>query len=703
MIGVVLTAVALSLVARLPVAPTQPPVRVDSVRVCVREAVTSVPIVGAQLRFGDGSLRTLEDACLGLARRMDTVTVSRVGYRARMVALPGDDTTAQPLVVVSLTPRAVAAGRDGDVATLTLQRVVADVPAARPGVVAATIGSAEARSRGVTTMNGVIGLLPFTTLRTARGETGLSLRGARREQVVITLDGLPLNDPATGLADVADVPLVALQSATVVPGADPVNAGNGANGGVLSLSSAAGRVLNVRSGAFGQWAAEAAYTATRGDTRWHVSASHRRAVNDFAFVNDAGAAPRRESRVNNDEERTVLTVGVLSARTQWMLLASTGERGMVGAANVRAYDHDRSRTSHLFVRGQTALGRTLLVTGARRFDLRYREPQRPVFDSRATAWSTDAEWRGSALRGTWRVGVGADQLAGTGGLAQRRTRGFAAWGWQLLPTATRGLALDGGLRTDVVEGNGAQPTGALGATWRVRGSGGRSSWSLLARGAQAVRVPTLYDVYFSSPQRLSVRALDPERVTLDASAGSRAVWQRAQWRATIEASLVSRATNNAIVWFPGNFGWSPANVGREQMRGTETRGDLTGGRLSMAVWHTWYRSELRSGALRIPTPYVPQHSLAANAAWRIGPHTVSTTMRHQGRRPFTAGPRNPAFELPAVTITDVAWSQRHVFARVEALWSLTLDNVTDVQWQSVRGFPMPGRGWSASLTLAPRR
>jgi len=694
MIGVVLAVVSL----------TQSPAQTDSTSLCVRDAVTAAPIVGAQVRFADGSTRTLEGACLGLARATGSVVVSRLGYRSRTVLLGSAGASdARPVVVVMLTPRAMNAGPDSAVTTLAVQRVVADAPvAARPGSLQQTMGSAEARMRGVTTMNGVITLLPFTTLRTARGESGLSLRGARREQVVITLDGLPLNDPATGLADVSDLPLVALQSATVSPGADPVNAGSGANGGVLALTSAADRLLSVRSGAFGQWAAEAAYAVARGGMRWHASLSHRRAANDFAFVNDAGASPLRETRVNNDEERTVFTASASSARTQWTLLASVGERGMVGAANVRAYDEDRSRTSRLFVRGQTALGPTLLITGARRFDLQYRDPQRPVLDSRATAWATDAEWRGSALRGTWRVGAGADQLEGTGNLSQRRTRGFAAWGWQLTRGASQGLVFDAGARTDVVEGNGWQPTGALGATWRVRGSARGSSWSLLARGAQAVRVPTLYDVYFASPQRLSVQALDPERVTLDASAGSQAVWQRQRWRAVFEASVVSRETRNAIVWFPGNFGWSPANVGLEQLRGTETRADLTGERLSLAAWHTWYRSELRSGSLLIPTPYVPQHSLAANAAWRVGAHTLSANTRHQGRRPFTAGPRNPLFELPAVTITDIAWSQRHAFARVEATWSLTLDNVTDVQWQSVRGFPMPGRGWSAALTLAPR-
>jgi outer membrane cobalamin receptor len=271
-----------------------------------------------------------------------------------------------------------------------------------------------------------------------------------------------------------------------------------------------------------------------------------------------------------------------------------------------------------------------------------------------------------------------------------------------MPSSARRVAFDAGVRTDIVEGAGVQPTGSVGATWRVLGSPSGSAWSLLARGAQAVRVPTLYDLYFSSPQRLTVRALDPERVTLDASGGTQAVWQRTRWRVVGEATLVSRDTRNAIVWFPGNFGWSPANVGLERLRGTESRLDITTAQWSVSGWHTWYRSELRSGAMLIPTPYVPRHSMATNAAWRVGAHTLSANVRYQGRRPFTAGPRNPLFELPGVTVADVAWSQRQAFARVEALWSLTLDNVTDVQWQSVRGFPMPGRGWSASLTLAPR-
>jgi len=677
----------------------------DSIRVCVRDGRSGEPLVGASVRVINEPSRVSRSACLtvprtgGIGERSGTqLIVTRLGYLPHVVILTSESNVQVSLTPVSRRGRADSLGRT----ILATQTVTARRSPAPAGRVQTTLTADEARERHASGMAGVIALLPFTTLRSARGETGLSLRGARREQVVITLDGLPLNDPATGLADISDVPLVAVQSATVQPGADPLGAGSGAAGGVLALTSASQRLVSVRNGAFGERVGEAAWAGTTRTVRWNSAASYRVAENRFAFVNDAGAEPITESRINNDERRAVFTVGLVARRTQWNLLASTGERGMVGAANVRAYDNDRSRTTRLLLRGQTALGTTGLTTGARLFRLHYADPTRPALDSRASAWAADVEWRGAAWRGAWRTGVGADGLTGTGNVMQRRSRGFAAWHWAREATGAQRLAADVGVRTDVVERSGVLPTASAGTALRVLGSGGGSSLSLLARTAQAVRVPTLYDLYFSSPQRLSVRALAPERVTLDASAGVQGQWQLARARVTGDLQLVSRDTRDAIVWFPGNFGWSPANVGRERLRGGEARAEIVWPTRTLSAWQSWYRTTLRTGGLTIPTPYVPTHSIGGQGAWRIGPHTLGVNVRHQGRRPFTAGPRNPLFELPAVTLLDLSVARRQRFTHFEALLTAGLDNATNARWQSVRGFPMPGRGWSASLTLQPR-
>lgn len=680
----------------------------DSVAVCVRDAANGTPLTGATVRDARGTSRVMRTDCEYVARRDGPLQLARIGYRPQTVAINGDPRDATPAVplVVALVPRIGAATGTG-VTMLETRRVRANAEEAAPaGGIQATLTGQAARERGMTTMNGLLALLPYTSLRSSRGESALSLRGARREQVVVTLDGLPLNDPATGVADVSDLPLVAVQSASVRPGADPLGTGSGATGGVLALSSASQRFASVRGGSFGQRAVEAAWAATTATARWNASVSYRRAANDFAFVNDAGAVAVRETRVNNDESRAVLTAGVVTGRTQWSALVSTGERGMVGPANVRAYDEDRSRTTRALVRGQTAIGASMLTTGLRSFSLAYRDPQSPALDARAQVWAGDVEWRGpvaiGAVVGTWRVGTGADVLRGTGNLRQQRTRGFVAWGWQRPRGATARVDADVGLRADVVEGNGAQPSASAGVSWRLHGTRSGSSVSWLARASQAMRVPTLYDLYFSSPQRLSVKALAPERVPVDVGSGVQGAWQRGDLRISGEALAVARDTREAIIWFPGNFGWSPANVGRERLRGTEARGEFASPTLVLSVWHTWYRSLLRTGPLEIPTPYVAPHSAGAHAMWRRGAHTLSSTVRYQGRRPFTAGPRNPLFELSAVTLADVAWAHQQDVAHVRTLWSFTLENVTDTRWQSVRGFPMPGRGWSVALTLAPR-
>lgn len=691
-----------------------------SMLVCVRDAATGAVVNGVTIRStavapSGGAPVVFNGPCGRLSiGAADTLLVARVGYQPRRVLLTTPTSATHDTVQISLSPRTISvaprAGTDSlGLTVLDVQRVRADAPVNTLGAgrVAVAMDANEARARGAASVNGVIALLPYTSLRSARGESGLSLRGARREQVVVTLDGQPLNDPATGLADVSDLPLVALQQAQVIPGADPLGAGNGASGGVLALNTAAQRLLHVRSGAFGSASAEGAWSAVTGSVRVNGALSHRFARNDFGFVNDAGVEPVRESRVNNDERHSALLLGAVAPGWQATLLASAGERGMVGAANVRTYDADRSRTERLVLRGQGSVGPALVSAGVRAFALAYRDPSRPALDSRARAWATDMEWRSALQRGArtfgvLRAGVGGDGLRGTGDITQQRLRAFAAWGLPSSASSSSPLSWDIGVRADAVERSGVQPTASAGLTWRVRGAAQRSHLAVLARASQAVRVPTLYDLYFSSPQRLSVRPLAPERVTLDASTGLQGTWQHARVRTTGELTAVARDTRDAIVWFPGNFGWSPANVGRERLRGGEGRLAVASSSWQLSGWGTWYESTLRTGGLTIPTPYVPRLALGAQAQWQHGAHRLSANWRHQGPRPFTAGPRNPLFELPSASLLDLAIARTQSIGSVNVLATFALDNATDVRWQSVRGFPMPGRAWSVALTLSPR-
>ncbi len=698
----------------------------DSATICVADARTRAPLIGAELTWRPasqvrGTTRRIAGACTEVdMAQADSVQVARAGYIPRIVSIPRvPHRVADTLWVVLLAVDATRAERLAAVqvtatrTTATTSALPSDVRAA--GRTTATMQTAEARTAGASTVNAVLALMPYTNLRSARGETDLSLRGARREQVAITLDGMPLNDPATGIADVSDIPLAGLQSATVALGADPVGNGAGATGGVLALTTSAQRVASVRTGAFGQRSVEGAWHFTGAGAVWHASAAWRDATNDFAFVNEAGVAPQRETRVNNDEQRATLSLGAIGSRAQLSVLGSTSERGMVGPANVRSYDADRAFTDRVLIRAQTTAHGTSLVSGVRRLQLRYVDPTRPALDSRAVAWAADAEWRGATHDLAWRLGVGADRLTATGGITQRRSRGFAAVqrAWS---ARTDGLwSIDLGARADLIEGSGLLPTASIGLERRLARVGERLQVVVFGRAAQAVRVPTLYDLYFSSPQRLFVNALAPERVDLDVSSGVRLVTGASRdrtsgTRASIEGAVVARNTRDAIVWFPGNFGWSPANLGVERLRGVESRAELASGIASVSAWVTAYNAMLSTSGLRIPTPYVPRLSGGAQLQLHTRAQHATVVWRGMGARPFTAGPRNPDFELAAVSLVDITVAQQlralsqgewphWPWSRFDAFVAFSLENAANTSWQSVRGFPSPGRAWAVSFTL----
>lgn len=683
-------------------APAQP---ARALVVCVAEQSSRAPLVGAVVTILGRARNTrhLTDACGTVPLAPDSLLVSRVGYHTAHVAV-APRSGASDTLRVYLT--SIASGTDARAAT-TLRAV--DVRADAVPYATTTMAARDARERGASSTAGLLALLPFTTLRSARGETTLSLRGARREQVVVTLDGVPLNDPATGVADVADVPLVALATASAVPGADPLGAGSGATGGVVALTTTAQPMVAVHGGAFGRASAEATVGRVIGTTRVHVTGSVRRSANDFAFNNTITQPATREIRTNNDEQREAVLLGAVGGAWQASVLATHSDRGMVGPINVRTYDADRSRTIRVVARGQRSVGSQLITLGVRTLEQTYRDPTRPALDSRARVVAADADWRGAttiapASTLSWRAGLGADALRADGNLRQQRQRAFAALDWRVAASDAR-VTGTLGVRTDAIERSGVQPTGSAIITWRLRDEASSSARGvgvrLTGRVAQAVRVPTLYDLWFASPQRLSVRALSPERVPLDASFGASARTHARGWVVDGDVQLVARDTRDAIVWFPGNFGWSPANVGREHLRGVEARIAATHHTFAWSAWSSYYDATLRTGGLRIPTPYVPnaQGGMLLRVPSRVA--VFAANWRWQGRRPYTAGPRNPAFELPTVALLDLSAAHTWSVGRTQLLASLALDNATDVSWQSVRGFPMPGRSWTAGISITP--
>jgi outer membrane cobalamin receptor len=129
------------------------------------------------------------------------------------------------------------------------------------------------------------------------------LRGAAAEQVVVTLDGVPLNSLANAAFDLSLIPIYALQDAIISRGAGSLVVGSGSQGGVIALRSAAqgeqpdSVSATLGGGSFGHWHGNLAGTLSTDSAAIRAGVGLSAVEGDFDFVDLHGDA---QTRQNND-------------------------------------------------------------------------------------------------------------------------------------------------------------------------------------------------------------------------------------------------------------------------------------------------------------------------------------------------------------------------------------------------------------------
>ncbi len=183
----------------------------------------------------------------------------------------------------------------------------------------------------------------------------LSVRGSTSDQVLIFVDGIPLNSAEGGPVDLSTVPLGPIDRVVVYRGMSPAVFGGSAIGGVVSIETRSVRdaVLEVEAGggSFGTRAARAFYGD--GGERWDagVSVDYSGSQGDYTFLNDGGTA--------FDTSDDAFVVRGNNAFDQLAVMVKAG--GRVGALKLKVLDlltwRDHGLPGHALV----ATTRTSLV------------------------------------------------------------------------------------------------------------------------------------------------------------------------------------------------------------------------------------------------------------------------------------------------------------------------------------------------------
>jgi len=666
-------------------------------RVRVHEATDGAPVEGAAVSVAGGAAVLTDASGHVLLRELPggraVVEVTRLGYAAASRHVELVDGRRETLVV-ALRPL-----------PLVLEALVVHGAATLPPGAIVLEGD-ELTQLGARTVGDALRGIPGVRIvdRGPGSRQTVRIRGSAADQVLVLLDGAPINDPITGAADLATVLSGDVERVTVVPGARSARWGAGAEAGVVLIESA-GASAGAEAGAgFGSLDARSARLragAAVGSGVVAARLSLEQSDGAFAYRQPESLGGSAATRANADA-RTITGGADLDLDTRTGAARLTVgyedlERGLPGPGYAPA-----SAAREAVRRLHAAAGMTgaVLEAGVSVAASRMRvhdaaPPAGPAYDDTTRFARVRAHVRTSPEIGRIRLDDVTARLEGDVQLARSSafdtdatvTRTLlAGMVGATLPLDRRGrFRLAPALRLDVWDGG-----ATLSHDLTLNGTAGPLAAHLAWRSA--FRPPDLADLHFE--RGIGVRpnaALRPERVPLELEVGA-SLDAPAGLPLRLGATAYRGDVRDMVVWAPDfRFVWSPRNhdVRRWGAEAWARAEPLRGLVLDGSWTYTRVTYDWPGDADTVQLVYRPPHSGSLGAAWQ-SPAGIQVHARA-----LYTGARYP---VPAkANRLDGFWDVDLSLAREWALGTATLRTTLGVQRlfdnrdAFVHGYPEPGR------------
>ncbi len=682
----------------------------------VVEAGTAAPVEAAAVEVPQLGVRAWTDGAgrfrlRGVEPGLYRVRVSRSGYAARQVEAEvrnGEEAWLE----VRLAPAAVA---------LQAVRVTAEAEPAEGGT---RVTRDEIEAAGARTAAEVLERVPGVVVRStgATGAQTVSIRGSTADAVLVVVDGVPLNDPVTGEADLAAVPAQSIERVTVLPGARGARYGPRATAGVVLIETRAAEVrrsVELSAGTLAERAARAEWGAGRsaitaqagGEVRRIGGAfDHPRSVDDPTVVRRENADLREWSAFAALAGRAA--GGEVRVRGGWDGL----ERGLPGTGHTPSVEARqemaRGRGSLSWRRASDRGGISALFSGAAQ-RVRYADPQPPF----GTAYDDTTRVRTGSLR------VELERLTPGG-------RGDSVAGYSLFPIPYSLVRWGGGMeaavqrvdagalsetaprqRTDVGAFAHASAGVGRGITLAAEGRIDRDGVTedvYLSRALTAgatlgiLRIhlanrssyspPSLGDQFFRAGVGVQPNPdLRPERVPNEWELGASASTLVGGAEVSAQAAAYAGDVRGMIVWLPDfRFRWSPRNVDALR-RGLDARAEVALPRAGVRLTGAYSLARVtydEPGVRGIQLAYRPRHTGSAGVEWRRGGWRIDVFARYTGLRYPAAAEINA---LPGFWSTALRAGRDWRVGGWTMTAAVDVDRALDEKDSLIAGFPEPGR------------
>jgi outer membrane cobalamin receptor len=550
----------------------------------------------------------------------------------------------------------------------------------------------------------------------------ISIRGSSANEVLVLVDGVPINSPITGEADLSHVSLEAVDRVVVRSGAQSARYGGRALAGVVEISTRrASRATSMllRDGAWG----ERQISATMGSELpvtpiraiGSLTGEYRTVRGDFPYAVPAlrggGTAHRINSDVASREVLGGLTIDdestTIRARGSWSDL-SRGLAGSIVQPSATGRQTNSRSSAGVDARAERR-GFTWTATG----DL---TRERSTFVDSAPPFGTaynDAV-TATGMSGTINVTAGHGPVIGSLG-GEARTLDVAST--MLAPTAPHWQRLlgvwaaarfshvfDASTRFDADLSARVDESSLIGdAVVSPRAAVALSRGPIVASASvgDGYAPPSLADQFFHEGVLVRANpALRPERTTGDAEAriSARDVGvgplvlngDAAAFRANVDGM---------ILWFPDfQFIWSPSNVAVRRS-GWELSGRAALPGQGIDLQGTLNRADVvyAGPVLDGQVPYRPRTTASITAASGVYWGRLELANRYVSSRRTVPG--SALNSLDPYWLTDARWTTSSALSGWLLDLSVGVENLMDRPAAMLVDYPFPGRTWSVSLRV----
>jgi hypothetical protein len=642
----------------------------------VVDAVSQAPVPNAEIRAGELLASSGADGAFVLGSvppgRLE-LRVRRIGYaplRRVLELVPGLEQT------VSLALEPVPVRLDSVTVTTAPDAIAIEGP--------------DLIRRGGDLARALDGWEGVVVRRAGNGPAAPQVRGGGPDEVLVLVDGFPINDPFTGRADLSRISSREVAAVTLLPGAQTVRAGSRAVAGVLLIETRRdvrpeGSTWGASHGALGARLGGSAGALT-------VSASGERLAGDFPYTVPAVRGGGEATRLNAGGEQYAAALSY-DGPVELVLRGSLANRGLPGTTTNPTPDARGEDRSVLL--GARREGAVAVSSSLQWIETWAQDPAPPT----GAAYDSYTHGLGGMLEMGWHLPASIGRWPGEVGLAaEARGYRFAGDGVRAGSSFTQAAVRAEGrvsrgewsaapaVRLDGWTGSTTPRASArLDGGWRH----GRTSVTLGV--GSAVTPPVLADLFFREGVGVRLNPdLRPERVRWEVAGGIR---RDLAPGTTVALRLFAGRVADMIIWAPDfRFIWSPRNFDVVRRGGEVTaewrpRRELrvTGGATYAAVTY-----DIPGGAQVL---YRPRVTYDATALWSPGAWTADLRWHHIGRRfPNSAG-TNPR---DAFSLLDAGLERR--LGGGLALRGEVRD-LTDTRAEFLAGYPTAGRTIAFTLTM----